>query len=358
MPRSSTHHASVADGAAAAALVAPLLKLRRAGDVALQRGRFVRVIELRERELAAAQASLPRDSFIIACLMDSVVGSRTTLHMAGDDALSRPEAAQAAFLAAWRDDARALPLSRDALAIYHARWRAGTLLAPREEERAYFAHAATPAELIGGEIYKNAAAAALDLWPPLRAHSPEDDARLHAVHGALQAVLTLRAGGHLERWPRVSVPLHPLGSVTSEEAFALIPLQRLLWCVLHGGGALLPRLRAECGLQRGEEEALRARWRCARLCHASATTQRRSMSCCGTAWRRRDSPPPRTWRATGCAPARCRSASRRSRSRRRSRCAADAAPRATTLRSAAHQQQDWRRHKRADGCAAAAAAGQ
>jgi hypothetical protein len=344
-------HVSADDGSAAAA-VAPLLKLRRAAEAALRLGRFVRVVELRERELAAAQAALPHDSLVVARLMDDVVGSRTTQHVNLEDTATVSGDAQAAFRAAWRDDARALPLARDALAIYHARWRAGTLLAPRAEERAYFAcfkHAATPADLVGAELYKNAASHAMDMWPPLRARSPEDNARLQAVHGALQTVLALRARGQLERWPMRD---------DGEEAFALIPLQSLLWRVLHGGGTLLPRLRAECGLQREEEAALRAL-----ALHASVVPQ----GCL----------PPQPDSASSAAEAQEQERRRRSVEASKLFAAQDLARhglRACTLPEcgakepqpkafkvcgrcrahayccAAHQQRDWPRHKRDDEC--------
>jgi hypothetical protein len=64
---------SSADAAATAATVAPLLQLKRAAQKADDLARYARAVELYERALAAAELSQPRDSLIIASLLDALV---------------------------------------------------------------------------------------------------------------------------------------------------------------------------------------------------------------------------------------------------------------------------------------------
>jgi hypothetical protein len=62
---------------AAADMVAPLLRLNRDMQQALELARCARALELSERALAAAEATLPSDSLVVAYLLQAVIELRT-----------------------------------------------------------------------------------------------------------------------------------------------------------------------------------------------------------------------------------------------------------------------------------------
>jgi hypothetical protein len=136
----SSEEEDAAAVAAACKLVAPLLQLQHAASDAVCHLRFARCLELSERTLAAAEAllPLPRDSLVIAFCMSSVLDARVRLR---EDVVAAAETPQLSALlkTVWRDDKRALSLAQRRLALYHARWRAGTLFTLSLEERAFFA---------------------------------------------------------------------------------------------------------------------------------------------------------------------------------------------------------------------------
>jgi hypothetical protein len=83
MQRSAQHATSgsarAPDARAMAAVrqtVVPLLELTNAATQALSLGRMARAIELRERAVAAAEASLPSDSLTLASLLHSAAYAR------------------------------------------------------------------------------------------------------------------------------------------------------------------------------------------------------------------------------------------------------------------------------------------
>jgi hypothetical protein len=67
--------ADAAADATAAATVAPLLQLKRAAEKVVQLARFSRAQELYERALAAAELAQPRDSLVIASLLDALANA-------------------------------------------------------------------------------------------------------------------------------------------------------------------------------------------------------------------------------------------------------------------------------------------
>jgi hypothetical protein len=220
-------------------LVVPLLQLWHAVDVAGNRMRMTRAVELYERTLAAAEATLPRDSLIIARLLNDVVYARTMR----EDVLVATDV-QEAWAAAWRrEQAVVVPQSQRCLTLLHARWRAGTLLAPTPDELAFSGGIAEqqPLQMVGARQFIVFAENAMQCWPqPLRRSA--DDARLRCVHGALQVALELQARGELERCaPAMG------GSFPSLLAEVLMDTAR---------GGLLCRMRAAFGLTRADEAAL------------------------------------------------------------------------------------------------------
>jgi hypothetical protein len=108
-----------------------------AGYAAFKLGRLARAVELFERALAAADAdaTLPRNSLLVATVLHSLVVARTqstTLlsRMPEGAALMDNAAFAAAARSAWRSEPRALVLSQRLLAHMLACCNAGTLFAP------------------------------------------------------------------------------------------------------------------------------------------------------------------------------------------------------------------------------------
>ncbi len=197
----SAHEAAAAaaraEADAAVATVAPLLQLKRAAHNADRLARYARALELYERALAAAEVALPRDSLVIAALLDE-------LHMTHHDKNVQAFEDHTCDLNAIAAETVALVRSFHRL---HARWQAGTLFSPTAEEVAYFVEdefPRVPAQLCGAFLYLHVA----QVWvqqphdfPPCPTLA-EAEARLHAIHGALHAALETDARGMLERDPR------------------------------------------------------------------------------------------------------------------------------------------------------------
>jgi hypothetical protein len=125
-------HGDCADAAAVAvaATVAPLLQLKRAAKKALKLSRYARAMELYERAIAAAELAQPRDSLIIAALLDELDGAHFHPMMRA----FRDNTPAAACFAITADSAE---LKLRSLLLLHARWQAGTLFAPTAEETTY-----------------------------------------------------------------------------------------------------------------------------------------------------------------------------------------------------------------------------
>jgi hypothetical protein len=313
---------------AAADTVAPLLRTRRASKQAYELARFARAQELAERALAAAEATLPGDSLVVAYLLQSVIGLRTALTH-DVVAVAQTPGYLHALKAAWARDEQVLPQSQRSLALLHARWRAGALLSLTPEEAAFFAGLQMPSA--GAEAYIQCASDAVCCWPALSTPA-EEDARVHGVHGALRAALDLQRRGGLN--------LNDVITCTLDALYNL-----LVYSLLGSPQGLLHKLRSVlCGLTSADEYALRSlqhnnnalRQRTLRAADELASIQERgaedvarhglrrcALPACGDA-----EPHPKAYKLCG----RCRGAA---------------------YCCAGHSKEDWKRHKREDGCKAA-----
>jgi hypothetical protein len=327
-----------------------------AGQAAYGLGRFARSVELYERALAAADAdaTLPRDSLLVTLVLYHLVEARVEtaeLHVPGGAADAQHNKA-AARAAAWHADPRALALSQRALKLMRARFDAGTLFAPLtpvERSAMDAAELSHDKELPGALPSQRAdrlfavAADAMMYWPPPSDLAAEE-ARLRGVTAAAKALLTLNAHGVMHEGRRMNDLL-----LLPQDSAVLVTA--LLREVLHGNtasGGLLHKLRATCGLTREEEATLRqdvlpavtqmalaerdafmAGWE-AQQRRAAEDVARHGLRACALPGCCATEPQPKTFKVC-------------SRCRRACYC------------SPAHQAADWRRHKREDACAAAAA---
>jgi hypothetical protein len=340
-------NAAVADAAAEA--VAPLLKLVYAAHEAGQRGRLVREAELHARAVAAAEASLPRDSLITARLLQMSITPNVGPPLAGQAAHATPHLGAAVDTAHQNDEVR-LTLSRKALMLFDARFRAGTLFTLTPEERAFFEGENGGMPLLAGAAAYIGCAEILLNKPPQRVMmttTAEDVAILHAVHGAMQAALQLHAHGWLKRCPATGRPWEE-----TSHALRVTAVQSLVDLLLVPAldSHTWRQLRATCHVSDAEETALRelgernqadlqakrslidrvVRDRdVERRQRAAADMARHGLRACALPECDAVEPQPKTFKIC-------------------SRC------RAVCYCSAAHQQADWRRHKRADGCKAPA----
>jgi hypothetical protein len=313
--------------AAAADTVAPLLRLRCASKQALfELARFTRAQELAERALAAAEATLPGDSLVVAYLLQSVIHGRTALTHDVVAAAQTPGYADA-LTAAWARDEQALPLSQRCVALLHARWRAGTLFSLTPEEAAFFAALKKPCP--SAEAYILGASHAACWWPALRTPA-EEEARVRGVHdGALRAALELEARGRLDGViPGTLDALHNL----------------MVYSLLGSPQGLLQQLRSVCGLTPADENALRSLQQhnsalrqgtvsgadelAAIQTRGAADVARHGLRRCALPACGDTEPHPKAYKLCG----RCRGAA---------------------YCCAGHSKEDWKRHKREDGCKAA-----
>ncbi len=287
-----------------------------------------------ERALAAADAALPRDSLIIADLLRAVTVEYARL---GRDARGGVSC-KATLAAIWREDPQLLVAARRALDILRARWCAGSLFNFTPEEEAFFGESDTTfhhehwdIKGTGADLYITCAAQTLDCWPPPSTRADEM-ARLHDIHNALRAALQLCA---------------PLLGVGGSRCFAFPPhtlaMLHSLTARLHRG--ILHPLRCDCGLTLVDETALRRLApmvnrsigevdrqfaeddaACAKA--AAADVARHGLRRCALPSCNATEPHPKRYKLCG----RCRG---------------------VAYCSAAHSAEDWKRHKREDGCAAA-----
>ena len=329
-----------------------------AGRAASKLGRMARAVELFERALAAADAdaTLPRDSLLVAAVLQELIFTRmmnATLSLMPHGALMTDDAAfhNAARLASSRTDPRNLALSQRLMALLCACCDAGTLFAPLKplERRASGteeAHALRLQHHPGGLPFERAdclfdvAAHDVTWWPRLSDPAAEE-ARVRGVAGALRAVLTLYEHGVWQEGQRRRVR----GLALTAASASLV--QRLLRSAFGDGATsvgLLRAMRATCGLTRQEEAALLLRvlpgvtqiagedTSSAELetleRRAAEDVARHGLRQCALPGCGATEPQPKAFKVCG----RCRRA---------------------CYCSAAHQQQDWRRHKREDACAAA-----
>jgi hypothetical protein len=323
---SSAEDAAAAARAEAAELVAPLLQLVRAAKDAIGRLRYARCRELYERALAAAEdLPLPHDSLVLAFCLARVVDART---MFREDMLAAvknatPMNATEMLSSAWRGDEHVLTLAQRSLALYHARWLAGTLFTLSPEELALSADS----DICGAEDYISSAEAAVFYWPPLR--TPEEmEARFHGIYGALRTVLEMDARPDLQL-----------------SLYAVAAVRRMLAGIGEddaAGGGILIGLAASCGLSNAEmtalctltrenqhigAEALGAGMSALRE-RATADVARHGLRRCALPSCGATEPHPKCYKLCG----RCRG---------------------VAYCSAAHSVEDWKRHKREEGCRAA-----
>jgi hypothetical protein len=319
-------------------------------------GRHARGAELMERAVAAldADTALPSDSLLRVLALSGagmarVANTQMSLMREQRQQTSDDAASGAARTAAWRAEPRALAHSQRALALLLARSDAGTLFAPLTPvERASQLNANEEEEGVTGDddddaaklgrmqLYIGVAVEAVRYWPPLSDPAAEE-ARVRGVAGALRA---LCAASTRDGARQPGVLLTNMGSHLS----VAVVRQALSEDAATGG--LLLQLRATCGLTREEEATLReevlplllrgmksfeddvaAR---TQLLHrrAAADLARHGLRACALPGCSATEPQPKVFKIC-------------SRCRRACYC------------SQAHQQQDWRRHKREDACAAA-----
>ncbi len=330
------------------AAVVAVRQLVIAADHASDLGRMSRAIELYERALAAVEANASlRGSLALPVLLHN------TVHVYGKDASSRlckrssPSAAvmtaealnEAVFCSTISANGTTmLSLSQRSLALFRARWSAGTLLALTPQEAAFFGGSVCEAQLYVVRLYISCADDAAGEWPPLRSPA-EDAARMNGIYGALRVALEAEAQG---------LTLVNDASSDDKRRDARI-LFKLLRVALADD--MLRQLRATCGLACNEEAAL---WQlaqradacinetleellestenmlAARRERAAADVARHGLRRCALPECGAMEPHPKAFKLCG----RCR--------------------RGVVYCSAAHQQADWRRHKRNDGCKAAA----
>ena len=327
----------------------------KAGKAARNLGRVARSVELYERALAAADAdaTLPCDSLLVSIVLDSLVEARVSsaqLPVVSEGSSAGIVIDKAARVAAWRSDPRALTLSQRALALLLARFDAGTLFAPltpveRSACDVIHLHYGDPPGALPSPRASRLFAVATDtvfFWPPL-SDAAAEEARLRGVAAAARALLTLHAHGVMHEGRHTNGVLLLSGDIV---ALVMGLLRKALDDTATGG--LLLKLRATCGLTRKEEATLRqtvlpavtqmtitshgdakARWQAYER-RAAEDVARHGLRACALPGCGATEPQPKVFKVC-------------SRCRRACYC------------SAAHQQQDWRRHKREDACAAAAA---
>jgi hypothetical protein len=334
------HGDAAAAAAAAAAAVVPLLQLKRAAQKAEKLARLSRAVELYERALAGAELAQPCDSLIVAALLNELTVARYNAVEASSRSLVAVKPAE---------------LTQRSVHLLHARWQAGTLFAPTAEEVAYLVqheYPFLPAHMCGTFFYSMAAIAVLELvhvFPSLPWCKPaEAEARVQGIYGALRVALEADARGMLQRDTRTASVA--VGFCDTNDVRLLMPVHNLLSAALcdEAAGFML-RMRAACGLTAAEETALRrlvARHKAKRE-HtaqelpkqmevldarqqqaAAADAARHGLRRCALPACDAQEPHPKLFKLCG----RCRGAA---------------------YCCSAHSVEDWKRHKREDGCKAA-----
>jgi hypothetical protein len=330
--------ADAAAAAAAAATVAPLVRLKRAAGQSNKLARFARAVELYERALAAAELAQPRNSLIIAALLDDLV-------------ITHYRAAQATPHNSAVADRMAL--RQRSFYLLHARWQAGTLFAPTVEETAYLVedeHPSLPAQMCGVFLYIRAADYVVEI---LRFRLPctpaEAEARLHAVYGALRAALETDARGMLDRHPRTGQAWPTLPAASQIVSCLTALVHGLVTYALSYEAGMLLRMRATCGLTAAEETALR---QLAERNKAVAERDEQELP------QRREVVKAMTQQAAAADAARhglrrCALPSCNAQEAHPKLFKLCGRCRGAAYCGAAHCAEDWKRHKREDGCAAA-----
>jgi len=129
--------AAASSGNAAATTVAPLVELLRRALEMQKLQRMERSLELTERAVDLAQRTLPRNSLIVAWMLDNVFNLRARGNEFRE--VSACVARQAEIYAnACASDPRLKAMLRDRVMACCARYEDGTLSTPTPEERAFF----------------------------------------------------------------------------------------------------------------------------------------------------------------------------------------------------------------------------
>jgi hypothetical protein len=334
MQRAPIHAAGTAlPDAAAVEAVAPLMQLMFSSRAAAALLRYNRMLELLARALAAAESSQPPESLIIATVLNARISSAIRSAPTGsftDD--------MEAFQAACRKDDQVLLLSQRCQAIMSARWRAGSLFALTPQEYAYF--------FAWQSQHPNSAGAsmvicAMSQWPAPRTPA-EQEAHTHHVHDGLLALLALAWHGFPDA---VQSPITFHFNADHFSIQSIRAANKLLAAVFNDAAAgLLTRLRATCGLTLADEAALRhlafffkrfaneSMQRARDLAiemqaNGAADVARHGLRRCALPSCGATEPHPKLFKLCG----RCRGAA---------------------YCCAAHSAEDWKRHKREDGCKA------
>jgi hypothetical protein len=309
------------------ALVTPLLQLLRSADDAKGCLRMPRALELYERALVLAETTMPESTLLATLILQQINIARMSLVEGGNAASTDMAGLPALHAAAWRNDERLLRQSQRCLGLLRARWAAGTLLTPTPEE-AYFAECFNwTAASLGVDSFVTWAHSALFFWPHEVAFTLADGAQcVHGIHEALCAAMELR-----------------MRALACQES-TLSCLNGVLKFTLDAARPWLARLRATCGLSHPDEAKLRALLQAVAQGHSARLEQtfrafaavgargaadvaRHGLRSCALPSCGVTEAYPKTYKLCG----RCRGAA---------------------YCCAAHSQEDWKRHKREDGCAA------
>jgi hypothetical protein len=329
----------------AAATVAPLRRLYDAGLTATRMARHARAAELYARTVAAAEATLPAAG--ASLIVSGLLRDQFTAHIAAAGLHSEQGGASEERMAAVVQVAESRALLARACDIARARWRTGTLFDLSPEEEAFYP---------GSDVLQTGIIALLEteaLVLYFHPASDDPDALCAVVLDALRAALEADARGLLELLPPLQQQQSQRAAVaamtteingTSNVAVRM-GLHKLLSYALSADGRL-NKLRTLHGMSSVDEAALRAlrqrvaasfdadtdlgstHWAAMRQ-RATADVARHGLRACGLPECAQTEPHPKAFKVCG----RCR---------------------AVVYCSAAHQQADWRRHKRDDGCKAAA----
>jgi hypothetical protein len=335
MQRAPGRGGAAAGGAAAAsatAVVVELKKLKAAAEQAQTLMRRARTAELFGRALKVADAALPRDSLITASLLDSLAVACVFITAGASATHAEGNQLQDMVFAAWQSDTQAVTYSRRALQICVERWNASKLFKHSADEAAYFE--GVSAQVLGARMFMSCANCAAVYWPP-PVSAPELESRARAAHGALRAALELEARG-------AALDAHTVAVI---KALLVVGLSGMAYDGLAHGG-LLETLRL-CGMSTAEEAALhqlRQRLsapavdaavtrendiaRATVLHNAAADVARHGLRRCALPSCGDTEPHPKLFKLCG----RCRGAA---------------------YCCAAHSVEDWKRHKKEDGCTAA-----
>jgi hypothetical protein len=181
---------------AAFAAVNPVRELLRAASSAGERLARARSHELWLRVLAQADAALSAQSLMTVHLRDLALHAMIDGCLSAD-IMTAPNATllvAPVIYTAWHQNPRLVAMSRRNLEVLGNRWRTGTLAALSVEEQLFFMSLSkTPVRGAGARLCAMSARDAVAFWPP----DALDAAALRNVHDATCAMLEAEARGEL-----------------------------------------------------------------------------------------------------------------------------------------------------------------